>query len=117
MKIYIVIAALITGFILDSEMKINLSENPEEVKRSILKVIPPGSDINRAKIIMEKNGFKCSFVKDSSFADKNSIYQHIDFLYCDIEKGFIVGRRWQVAVVVKNSLVSEIFVSTGLTGP
>ncbi len=98
-------------------MSIELTENPESVKNSILNIIPIGSDINAAKIIMEKNGFKCSIQKDSSFTDGEKVYEHIDFLYCDIEKGFLIGRRWQVAIVFKKNSVTEILVSTGLTGP
>lgn len=110
-------SAMIIGFSSDNEIKINLTDNPHEVRESIMKLIPAGTDINRAKKVMETNGFRCSFKKDSSFADKDKLYEHIDFLYCDLERGCLTGRRWQVAIVIKNSLVEKILVSTGLTGP
>lgn len=117
MKSILSIAAVILLSISGDNMKIELGGNPEKVKNSILKIIPVGSNINNARILMEKNGFKCIFMKDSSFSESGKVYDNIDFLYCDLEKGFIIGRRWQVAIIIKDLSVSEVLVSTGLTGP
>ncbi len=116
MKSFICVAAFITALITAEDNRIELSDNYENVKLSILKVIPEGSDLNTAKSIMEKNGFQCRIMKDASFSEDGKLYEHIDFLYCDLEKGFFISRRWQVAIIFKNGLVVEIHVSTGLTG-
>ena len=117
MKFFLYIAA--SAILLQSgeTMKIELSRNTDSVKKSILEIIPAGTEINTAKSIMEKNGFTCSFMTDASFADSVKIYDHIDFLYCDFRKGFIITRRWQVAIVFRKSLVTDVYATTGLTGP
>ncbi len=117
MRILIFATLLITSSLIANNTKINLHAKPDELKRSILNVIKIGSDINKAKKIMESNGFNCSFKKNSTFSDGKNLYRHIDFLYCDIEKGFLVSRRWQTAVLHKNNIVENVVVSTGLTGP
>jgi len=104
-------------FIDESGMKIILNDNPYDLRESIIKIIPPGTGIEKAGDVMAINGFTCSVLRDSSFAGSDRVYEHIDFLYCSIEKGFPVSRRWQAAMVLKNSAVAEVYVSTGLTGP
>ena len=48
--------------------------------------------------------------------------KQVDFLYCDKEKAafpYILGvtRRWQIAIVHKNGVVTEVRVAISLTGP
>ena len=117
MKSIIAITVLVSILATSCYMKIVLNENPDETRISILKNIPAGTDINDAKTLMERNGFTCKLIKDSSFSDSRNVYEHLDFLYCDKESGFIIGKRWQVAIVSENLLVKDVYVSYGLTGP
>lgn len=109
------------------ENKIALSEDPDVVEREILRIVPIDSSIDRAKQIMEKNGFNCQFTENGTFArmriDKNApsgtrhqVYENVDYLYCANSKGFLVQRRWQVAIFHTEKYVKSVAVSTWLVG-
>ncbi|MDY6785131.1 MAG: hypothetical protein SW833_21740 [Cyanobacteriota bacterium] len=108
--------------------KFKFYEDPDLMEQEIQRFISLGSSVTEARKIMESNGFVCDYVENSTFARerddpsapggvKQTIYENVDFLYCDISKGFIVSRRWQAALVYEDSQVTFISVSTGLTGP
>jgi hypothetical protein len=89
--------------------------------------VPIDSSIDRAKQIMEKNGFNCQFTENGTFArmriDKNApsgtrhqVYENVDYLYCANSKGFLVQRRWQVAIFHTEKYVKSVAVSTWLVG-
>ncbi|WP_373540308.1 hypothetical protein [Chamaesiphon sp.] len=110
-----------------SEDKIALSEDPDVVEREILRIIPIDSAIDGAKQMMEKNGFGCKFIKNGEFArvrtDRNApggsrqqVYRNVDYLYCDASQGFLVQRRWQLAIIHVGKQVKSVAVSTGLVG-
>ena len=106
------------------EKKMTMHKNAKAMKQEIAKQIPIGSNIKDAKRIMEANGFKCKLEEQGSFAemgkDERFVRRHdnVDFLYCDKEKGgFICSRRWQIAIVHKDDIVSDIFVSISQTCP
>lgn len=106
------------------EKKMKMHKKIGAMKQEIEKYIRIGSSIENAKQIMERNGFKCRFVERGSFAemgdDERFVRRHdnADFLHCDKEKGgFICSRRWQVAIVHKDGIVSDIFVSISQTCP
>lgn len=117
MKGIIAFTALISILAASGDIKIILSENSDETRTSIMRIIPQGTDIDFAKMIMEKNGFECKLMKDSSFSDMRRVYGNIDFLYCSKESGFIIGKRWQVAIVTANLQLKDVYVSYGITGP
>lgn len=119
-KYYIVIIF----FLLYCEEKtsyIKLNKYSDATKLNILKVIPKGSEIDFAKKIMIYNGFDCSYKYNDSFMEtdgpRRKLHENIDYLYCDLTKGFIVGRRWQVGFIYKDKKVYDVFVSSGLIGP
>ena len=101
------------------------------MKEEILKQVPIGSSIYDAKIIMEKNCFKCAMYKNSGFLEKGDSYgndplgkkdishEGVDFLYCgnDEASGLYVMKEWMVMIVHQNEVVSNVYVNTGLTGP
>ncbi|MDY6785132.1 MAG: hypothetical protein SW833_21745 [Cyanobacteriota bacterium] len=98
------------------------------MEQEIQRFIPLGSSVTEAREIMESNGFECDYIEDRRFTRERGspdspgtgrtiIYESIDYLYCDISKGFIVSRRWQVAIIHEDRQVTLIAVSTGLTGP
>lgn len=102
--------------------------HPDLMEQEILRFIPIDSSIEQAKYLMEKNGFKCEYIKNGTFSrsrdnengrdrTRQAIYKNIDYLYCDITKSFfIVNRRWQASIVHENTKVTQVFVSTGLIG-
>jgi hypothetical protein len=109
--------------------KIKFYEDPDLMEQELLKHIPLGTPINEAMQVMKNNGFKCEIIEDGRFSDvkedenasgriRQTVYENVDFLYCDISKGFfIVARRWQVSLVYEQHQVTQISVSTGLVGP
>src|SRR6266404_5423637 len=103
--------------------KMKMHNNVNAMKEEVLKRIPIGSSIEYAKAVMKKNGFKCEMMWNDSFAgedDKGNrvTREGMDFLYCDKEKmAFpLILRRWQIAIIHKNGVVSEVSVSIHLTG-
>ena len=108
--------------------KVRLHNNPAAMKNEVLKKIPIGSSIEHAKEVMEKSGFKCEMKWNGSFAyyddkgNQQATRNGEDYLYCDKEKSafpFILlqTRRWQIAIVHKNGVVTEAVVAISLTGP
>ena len=63
---------------------------------------------------MELQGFKCSDRIDSPFGGR----QHLNYLYCERnDGGTVVDRRWQVALVLQDSKVDEVLITSSLAGP
>ncbi len=116
MALRFILATLSTIFIsCQRETRIKLDERAENTRETLLSHIPIGSNDMFAKKTMEDNIFSCKYTKKGEFLEK----KNIDFLYCDREdqKGFLISRRWQIAIILKNNIVEDIQVSTGLSGP
>ena len=113
--IFFIICA-ITGCRFNTVNSIELTGNPERDKKIITGILPSGSSAAKAKLEMEKNGFACELMKNSSFSENGKMIKNIDFIYCNREAGFPVARRWQIAIVHKKNIVRDIYVSTGLAG-
>ena len=92
-----------------------LSEQPAQAAAQIQSWVPVGTPLADARHIMEQHQFKCSVMTNSSFGDLKAA----DFLYCDHSEsaGSPVIRRWQVALVLSDSKIADVRVSTGLVGP
>ena len=85
--------------------KIALSEDPDAVEQEILKMMPIDSSIDRAKQIMEKNGFSCKFIKNGEFArsrtDRNvaggawqqQVYKNVDYLYSQCQSRLFSSKK------------------------
>lgn len=99
------------------QKNIKLTESPKETRSSILRVIHKGASVQNAKKIMEQAGFSCEMENDKPFSAGKRYYEHLNYLYCDKERGAVVSRRWQVAIVRQGNNVSDVLVSTGLIGP
>ena len=92
-----------------------LPDGPAQAAAQIRVWIPAGTSQSDAEHIMQQHHFTCSVMTNSSFGDLKTA----DFLYCSqsASAGWPVQRRWQVALVLTNSQVSDVRVSTGLVGP
>lgn len=91
------------------------SHNKDEAKQQLLMLAPVGSDARKAKPVLESKGFKCHWVPNNGFAGVEGKH---DFLYCDLTLtiGFMMTRRWQLALVHKNFVVTNAGVGISLTG-
>ena len=104
--------------------RIKLTEDLKEVKQSVLELIPVGSRIEKAKEVMEQNGFKCVLREKATFVEydkkrKQILHEGEDFLWCDKSERVaeFVLRRWQVIITHKDEIVSGVYTSTGLIAP
>ncbi len=104
-------------------------DDPDLMEEEISQLIPVGSSIDRAKRIMESNGFKCEYIENDTFSrvredpnfpgGKHTLYRGVDFLSCDRSKMVAVLRevKWLAAIVYdENREVTFISVNVGLTG-
>jgi len=112
MKILALAAILAVGGCAHDE---KLSDQPAKAAAQIRVWVPVGTSQTDAEHIMQHHHFTCSVMTNSSFGDLKAA----DFLYCSqsASAGWPVQRRWQVALVLTNSQVSDVRVSTGLVGP
>lgn len=94
---------------------LGLKNSAESMEDEIRKYIPVGTDIGIAQRIMEENKFSCIPVKKGVFLK----YKNLAYVYCDLERrsGFIVSKRWQVALTEKNGKLEKVIAGFGLTGP
>ncbi len=91
------------------------SNDESEARKQLLAIAPVGSDARRALPILENQGFDCKWSQQQGFAGLSGKH---DYLYCDLEKteGFLVSRRWQLALVHTNYIVTNAQFGIGLTG-
>jgi hypothetical protein len=92
-----------------------LSDQPAQAAAQIRTWVPIGTSQTEAQRIMEQHHFTCSVMTNSSFGDLKAT----DFLFCShsASAGWPVVRRWQAALALSDSKVSDVRVSTGLVGP
>jgi hypothetical protein len=89
--------------------------NEADMIRILSTRLPAGTPLDTAQAFMEGEGFECSLKAKGQFGE----HQGIDYLYCDRSEDsgmFLVSRRWQVAIIVRDEKVAEIEASTGLVG-
>jgi hypothetical protein len=94
-------------------------------KQEIMNLVPIGLQIGEAQKRMESHGYKCKWFENETFSidvggGLQKTHPKADFLYCYKEEGSVFGlvflskTRWQVALVVKNGVVTEISVSQAI---
>jgi hypothetical protein len=94
-------------------------KEPAAMKSALVRLVPPGTSVAKARAAMEHEGFTVTEKRNARFAEQGKLRESIDYLYCDRTEsaGFPIERRWQVALVNDGTQVTDILVSTGLTGP
>jgi hypothetical protein len=91
----------------------------DEMKQTLKREIPVGTPAADGRRFMEREGFSCSIIKHGSFSEQGTEVRGIDFLYCcrqDPSSAW-VSCKWQIALVLRDDVVSDILVSSGLVGP
>ena len=81
--------------------------------RVVLTHVPVGSTVNDAQRFLEQEGFQCSRHTNDTFQG----HKGVDYIYCDREGGWLIYRRWQLAIVHRDGKVVEVLASTGLVWP
>ena len=90
----------------------NLPSDSQAARKLLLEKIPVGSSLNNASRIMQEYQFECHLKESQTFRE----YQNIDFLSCFKQAPqvpFICDSVWQIAIVHKNRVVSDILVAYG----
>ena len=92
---------------------------PTVMKSTLREKIPDRTTLAEAKDFMEREGFECSIKRNGSFSEEGVSRDGIDYLYCDRHDRVDtwVSRRWQIALVLKDGTVNDVYVSQGLIGP
>ncbi|MFZ3087751.1 MAG: hypothetical protein WA123_06770 [Methylotenera sp.] len=90
------------------------SKEIAEAENQLLLLAPIGSDAKLAKPILEQKGFKCNWYSQSELA---GVKGKNDYLYCDVKTvGVPVPRRWQIALIHKNFVVTSAKFGISVTG-
>jgi len=92
-------------------------ETADEMRASLLKIIPVGTPVSEAETLLQNQGFEVQRMTNASFVENDKLREHIDYLYGNMSEGIVVQRRWQVSIVHDQNAVREISVSTSLVGP
>ncbi|MFL9457945.1 hypothetical protein AB0758_44065 [Tolypothrix bouteillei VB521301_2] len=133
---YTVITLIVMGVLLPLGIslatipRLRFSENPDIMEQEILRVIPPGTPIAKAKKIMERNLFKCEYGENKMVSryrkvpgtsvPEETYFGRVDRLMCRRSKqykGYPVTQDWIVAIIHENGFVTTLVVNYGLTGP
>ena len=94
-------------------------------RSAVLKIIPIGSRIDFAKATLEAKGFTCALAHiepfvgdDPSNSGRSIAHSPSDFLWCDSVGwgGFLIDKRWQIILVMKDDAVASVEARVSLTG-
>ena len=98
--------------------RIELSDDQMQSRAIILREVPLGTAMAEARARLRARGFRCLEVENQSFAEYAN-GRRFDYTWCDIrDSGWLVYRRWQVALVPSQGKLQDVFVGPGyLTGP
>ena len=90
--------------------KIALHDDAGATKAEIIKVIPPGTRVDEARRIMERNGFACEASKDDGGRE---------YIWCVFSRSvsWLVSCRWAVRLYHRDDRIDEVAVSLAYTGP
>jgi hypothetical protein len=110
----VVLLALATGCPHKSAT-LALADDPKTATEQIQNLIPLGMTDTNAELIMQQQGFACS-IKHGDFKDGSNMVKNADHIYCDKSEGSIIQRRYQVALVLTDSKVSTVKLSSDLVG-
>jgi len=109
---FVIVFSLTNGQAQPKKMK--MRNNAKAMRQEVHKHIPLGSSVSDGQRILAANGFNCTLKQKGSFVEINedkAVVEHknLDFLSCDkTESVFVSTRLWQVAIVHKNGVVTEI---------
>lgn len=98
------------------------------MKARLLTLIPIGTPIDVASGTMEKQGFRCSMVKNATFLEKDLLLHPLtdgmlhppsDYLYCEGTHPytFWIGGAWYIDIAKREEKVSDVFVANYRPGP
>lgn len=95
------------------------------MKTQLAQLIPPGTPVEVARTVMEKEGFDCTVRRNATFIEELSLDEEefeafwtgtgkrFDFLDCHRSQNveLIARRDWSVAVVLQGNAVTDVLVS------
>jgi len=82
------------------------ADGAPEWNRRLAAAIELGLPIDSARLVMERNGFRCELLTGDLWCDKKSGGRFA-----------IVRRRWQATLAISDGRVRAIKATTGLIGP
>jgi hypothetical protein len=87
----------------------------QDMKSAILGSVPVGSSIDVARQFMEREGFTCRDERNQTVNGQPGV----DYLSCrrNDPAGHWVSQEWIVSIIFRDGHVTDVQVSSGLTGP
>ncbi len=81
--------------------------------------IPQGTSLSDAQTFMEVNQFTCQTRRGQSYTSQDFARENFDFLQCrrTDKAGFMVVRCWNIALVLEEDIVQDIYVDISYVGP
>ena len=94
-------------------------DDPNAMRELLAKEIPQGTSLLDAQSFMETNLFACEVQRGKSYTCPDFARENFDFLRCrrTDKAGFMVVRCWNIALVLENDKVQDIYVDISYTGP
>jgi hypothetical protein len=88
-------------------------DDAAQMRSALLALTAPGSPTAVARTTLESHGFRCAPVRRASFSGADSL----TYALCtESGGGWLVQRRWAVALVDSAGILQDVRVTTGLTG-
>lgn len=110
----------------------NITDEGQMIE-AVRALIPNGTPIAEAERLMRRQGFQCSPLVNASFTTSDRVDHQertglnvdhkerigLDYVACvrDERAGFLVSRRWCVALVQRDGEVVEVLARRKFTGP
>lgn len=101
--------------------KIWFHKNPDVMEKEILHILAVGSSVDKAKVIMKRNGFKCEDVQNGVYYRYRDIridysegteHSHVNFLDCRINRPSLINTQyWWTQIEYRDKSVTHISVS------
>jgi hypothetical protein len=110
------LAALLSGPALGTEPVYDVIPETAEGTEAFMKQrFPAGADIKSVVAYLKAQTFDCAPAKDPTLGDAPL---KGDYVFCErlVAYGFLVGKRWQVAIVPEKNAVKDYRASFGYVG-
>ena len=80
--------------------------------------IPVGMRVEKVQQILKSEGFNIVVRNNSSFVSEGQrVRDNINFVYGSRSDGFLFVRYWQVAILFKSDMVTEVLVNMEKVSP
>jgi hypothetical protein len=88
------------------------------MQNHLARKIPVGTRVEKAQQILKSEGFNIVVRNNSSFVSEGQkVRDNINFVYGSRSDGFLFVHYWQVAILFKSDMVTEVLVNMEKVSP